>query len=40
MSPDAMTIRLHLRRMRVLEVAVDAPERLEVVVEDARSVVR
>ena len=40
MSPDAMSIRLHLRRIRVLEVAVDAPERLEVVVVDTRRVVR
>jgi transposase len=35
-----MTVRLHLRRLRVVEVAVDVPERLEVVVEDVRSVVR
>ena len=40
MSLDAMTIRLHLRRIRVVGVAVDLPERLEVVVEDPRSVVR
>ena len=40
MSLDAMTIRLHLRRIRVVEVTVDLPERLEVVVEDPRSVVR
>ncbi|HHN73670.1 MAG TPA: hypothetical protein ENK10_00415, partial [Acidobacteria bacterium] len=40
MSPDAMTVRLHLRRLRVLEVQVDEPERLVVVVEDTRSVVR
>ena len=40
MSPDAMTVRLHLRRIRVGEVAVDLPERLEVVVEDIRRVVR
>jgi transposase len=35
-----MTVRLHLRRLRVLGVSVDVPERLEVVVEDVRSVVR
>ncbi len=40
MSPDAMTVRLHLRRIRVVEVAADLPERLEVVVEDIRRVVR
>lgn len=40
MLPDRMTTRLHLRRMRVVEVAVDEPDRLEVVVADLRSVVR
>lgn len=40
MAPDCMTTRLHLRRMRVVEVAVDEPDRLEVVVADLRSVVR
>ncbi|GAF97463.1 unnamed protein product, partial [marine sediment metagenome] len=40
MVPDAMTIRLHLRRIRVVEVLVDHPERLEVAVEDTRGVVR
>ncbi|MGH4002443.1 MAG: transposase, partial [Pseudonocardiaceae bacterium] len=38
--PDAMTVRLHLYRIRVLEVKVDLPERLEVVIRDLRSVVR
>ncbi len=38
--PDSMTIRLHLRRIRVLEVLVDAVERLVVAVEDLRTVVR
>ncbi|MGH9052800.1 MAG: transposase, partial [Acidimicrobiia bacterium] len=40
MNPDAMTIRLHLRRIRVVEVSEDLPERLVVEVEDTRSVVR
>ncbi|MGH8935411.1 MAG: hypothetical protein ACRDXD_03945 [Acidimicrobiia bacterium] len=40
MTPDAMTIRLHLRRIRVVEVSEDLPERLVVKVEDTRSVVR
>jgi transposase len=35
-----MTVRLHLRRLRALEVLEDLPERLEVLVEDTRSVVR
>jgi transposase len=35
-----MTVRLHLYRIRVVEVLVDFPERLEVVVKDLRSVVR
>jgi hypothetical protein len=33
-----MTVHLHLRRLRVVEVAVNVPERLDVVVEDARAV--
>ncbi|MPZ71298.1 MAG: hypothetical protein GEU71_17510 [Actinobacteria bacterium] len=40
MSPDSMRIRLHLFRIRVVEVVVDLPERLEVVIRDLRSVVR
>lgn len=40
MEPDAMTVRLHLRRIRVSEVTEDVPERLVVTVEDARRVVR
>ena len=39
MSSDVLTVRLHLRRLRMLEVEVDEPDRL-VVVEDTRSVVR
>jgi transposase len=35
-----MTVRLHLRRLRVVEVTVDEAERLEVTVADTRSVVR
>lgn len=35
-----MTVRLHLYRIRVVEVLVDLPERLEVVIKDLRSVVR
>ena len=35
-----MRVRLHLYRIRVLEVLVDLPERLEVVIRDLRSVVR
>ena len=38
--PDSMTVRLHLYRIRVIEVMVDLPERLEVVISDLRSVVR
>ncbi len=38
--PDSMTVRLHLYRIRVLEVVTDLPERLEVCVRDLRSVVR
>lgn len=40
MGPDAMTIRLHLRRIRVVQVLVDVIERLVVEVIDARRVVR
>ncbi len=40
MSPDAMTIRLHLRRIRVLAVLVDLVERLVVEVGDSRRVAR
>jgi transposase len=39
-TPDSMTVRLHLYRIRVVQVLVDLPERLEVVVRDLRSVVR
>ena len=38
--PDSMTIRLHLRRLRVVEVVEDAVERLVVAVSDLRTVVR
>ena len=40
MSPDAMTIRLHLRRIRVVAVLVDVMERLVVEIGDIRRVVR
>lgn len=40
MAPDVMTIRLHLRRIRVLAVVVDLIERLIVEVTDTRRVVR
>lgn len=40
MALDSIRIRLHLRGVRALGVRVDLPERLEVVVEDARRVVR
>ncbi len=40
MAPDAMTVRLHLRRVRVLAVLVDPVEQLVVAVEDLRRVVR
>ena len=40
MTIDAMTIRLHLRRMRVVQVVVDVIERLVVEVADGRRVVR
>lgn len=39
MPPDAMTVRLHLYRIRV-KVVADLPERLEVVIKDLCSVVR
>jgi hypothetical protein len=35
-----MTVRLHLYRIRVVDVLVDLPERLEVLVGDLRPVVR
>jgi transposase len=38
--PDSMSVRLHLYRIRVVEVLIDLPERLEVVIRDLRSVVR
>jgi transposase len=38
--PDSMTIRLHLHRLRVVEVAEDAIERPVVAVQDLRTVVR
>ena len=40
MAPDAMTIRLHLRRIRVIRVLVDLIEHLVVEVTDSRRVVR
>ena len=40
MSPDAMTVRLHLRRIRVVAVVVDLIERLVVEIADVRQVVR
>ncbi len=40
MSPDAMTVRLHLRRIRVVAVVVDLVERLVVEIVDLRRVVR
>ena len=39
MSPDSMTVRLKLKRIRVVKVVADLSERLEVVVSDLRSVV-
>jgi transposase len=39
-TPDSMTVRLHLYRIRVVDILVDLPERLEVVIRDLRSVVR
>lgn len=38
--PDSMNIRLHLRRVRVVGVIEDAIERLVVMVQDSRTVVR
>ncbi|MDQ3661081.1 MAG: ISL3 family transposase [Actinomycetota bacterium] len=38
--PDSMSVRLHLHRIRVIEVLTDLPDRLEVVIRDLRSVVR
>ena len=35
MSSDHMSVRLHLRGLGVLEVSVDMPTRLEVVVESS-----
>jgi len=40
MSPDAMSVRLHLRRIRVVAVVVDLVERLVVEIADVRRVVR
>ncbi|MFN2488139.1 MAG: transposase family protein [Actinomycetota bacterium] len=40
MTPDTMTVRMHLYRIRVLKVLVDMPEHLEVLIHDLRSVVR
>lgn len=40
MSPDRMSVRLHLRRIRVVAVLVDLIERLVVEVADVRRVVR
>ena len=40
MTPDSMTVRLHLYRIRVVDVLRDLPEHLEVLVRDLRSVVR
>jgi hypothetical protein len=40
LAPDSMRVRLHLCRIRVVEVLIDLPERLEVVIKDLRSVVR
>jgi hypothetical protein len=39
-APACMAVRLHLRRMRVIRVAADEPDRLEVVVADLRTLVR
>lgn len=39
MFPDSMTVRLHLYRIRVVEVLIDLPERLEVAIKDLRSAV-
>jgi hypothetical protein len=40
MSPDVMTVRLHLRRVRVMAVLVDLIERLVVEIADTRRLVR
>jgi transposase len=40
LAPDSMRVRLHMYRIRVVEVLTDLPERLEVVIKDLRSVVR
>jgi transposase len=40
MSPDALSVRLHLRRTRVVAVLVDLIERLVVEIADTRRVVR
>ena len=40
MEPDAMRVRLHLRRIRVVAVVVDLIERLVVEIADVRRVVR
>jgi protein-arginine kinase activator protein McsA len=40
MGPDRMSVRLHLRRIRVIAVLVDAIERLVVEVADVRRVLR
>lgn len=40
MSPDTMTIRLKLRRIRVVKVVTDVRERLEVDIQDLRSITR
>lgn len=40
MNPNAMTVGLHLRRIRVITVAVDLIERLVIEIADIRRVVR
>jgi hypothetical protein len=40
MASDQMSVRLHLKRIKVLEVVVDDPFELRIVVADTRSVVR
>ena len=40
MASDGMTIRLHLRRMKVVRVVVDEIDELVIEVADTRSVVR
>ena len=40
MAPDAMTVRLHLRRIRVVAVVVDLIEKLVVEIADTKRVVR